>query len=458
MTANILVVDDIETNIKLLQAKLLNEYYTVFTANSGKEALDTLKKEKIDIVLLDVMMPEMDGFEVCKIIKTNPETAHIPVVMVTALSDVDDRIKGLEAGADEFLTKPIKDTALLVRLKSLSRIKSLIDELKLRNSTNALLGGTAIEIQNSFEDKKILLINDDVIQAKNIKQMLLKITSNVKVINNSKGLNIVNEFRPDLIIISSSLENEDPLRIGAILRGKPEISGVILILQTYEDENENEGQMQLVMKGFELGINDYFVYPIDESELAARIRTQLKRKQYQDNLRNDLEQSVNLAAKDGLTGLFNRRYFDIHIKQMVEKANKDNTKLYLLMCDIDNFKHVNDTYGHQAGDKILMATARILKNTFRVTDLIARFGGEEFTILLNDISLDQAMYTAERVRVKIEHMDFQIDGREEPLKKTISIGVTEYKKGESIESFIERSDKAMYEAKTTGKNKVVKLI
>ncbi|QWB86307.1 Response regulator PleD [Rickettsia parkeri] len=447
----ILVVDDIEPNIKLLTAKLLKEYYTVLTANSGKEALAILKKEKIDIILLDVMMPEMDGCEVCKTIKTDPETTHIPVVMVTALSDIDDRVKGLEAGADEFLTKPINDTALFVRLKSLSRMKSLIDELKLRNSTNALLGVTNIEMHDTFADKKILLINDDVVQAKNIKKMLLKLTQNVKVISNSDELDIINEYTPDLVIISSTLENDDPLRISVILRGKVEINGVVIILQIDEDG------MPLVVKGIELGINDYFVYPIEESELLARIRTQLRRKQYQDNLRNDLEQSVNLAVKDGLTGLFNRHYFDIHLKQIIEKTNKESIKLYLLMCDIDNFKHVNDTYGHQAGDKVLTMVSRILKNTLRVTDLIARFGGEEFTILLTDIDISKAIETAERVRVKIEYMNFHIEDQIEPLKTTISIGVTKYKKEESIESFIERADKAMYEAKTTGKNKVVKL-
>ncbi|AFB22500.1 PleD family two-component system response regulator [Rickettsia rickettsii] len=447
----ILVVDDIEPNIKLLTAKLLKEYYTVLTANSGKEALAILKKEKIDIILLDVMMPEIDGFEVCKTIKTDPETTHIPVVMVTALSDIDDRVKGLEAGADEFLTKPINDTALFVRLKSLSRMKSLIDELKLRNSTNALLGVTNIEMHDTFADKKILLINDDVVQTKNIKQMLLKLTQNVKVISNSDELDIINEYTPDLVIISSTLENDDPLRISVILRGKAEISGVVIILQIDEDG------MPLVVKGIELGINDYFVYPIEESELLARIRTQLRRKQYQDNLRNDLEQSVNLAVKDGLTGLFNRRYFNIHLKQIIEKTNKESIKLCLLMCDIDNFKHVNDTYGHQAGDKVLTIVSRILKNTLRVTDLIARFGGEEFTILLTDIDISKAIETAERVRVKIEYMNFHIEDQIEPLKTTISIGVTKYKKEESIESFIERADKAMYEAKTTGKNKVVKL-
>ncbi|WP_341793572.1 MULTISPECIES: PleD family two-component system response regulator [unclassified Rickettsia] len=452
MTANILVVDDIETNIKLLKAKLLNEYYTVFTATSGKEALSILEKNKIDVVLLDVMMPEMDGFEVCRRIKANPETTHIPVVMVTALSEVEDRITGLEAGADEFLTKPINDTALFVRLKSLSRMKVLIDELKLRNDTNALLGSPAIEMRDTFNDKKILLINDDIVQARNIKQMLLKISPNVQVISESLELEATPEYIPDLVIISSMLEDEDPLRVSVVLRGKPEISGVVLILLV-DEEN-----LPIVMKGMELGINDYFIYPIEENELLARIRTQLRRKQYQDNLRNDLEQSVNLAVKDGLTGLFNRRYFDIHIKQMMEKANKDEISLYLLMCDVDDFKHVNDSYGHQAGDTVLKIVTRVLKNTFRVTDLIARFGGEEFTILLSDMNMEQAMHTAERVRVKIECMDFQIEGQPEPIHKTISIGVTEYKKGESIADFIERSDKAMYTAKTSGKNKVVKLV
>jgi two-component system cell cycle response regulator len=454
MTANVLVVDDIETNVKLLKAKLLKEYYTVFTASSGKEALDVLKNNKIDIVLLDVMMPEMDGFEVCKRIKADPVTTHIPVVMVTALSDIEDRVTGLEAGADEFLTKPINDIALFIRLKSLSRMKVLIDELKLRNSTNAMLGGAVIEMKDTFVDKNILLINDDVVQARNIKQVLLKISPNVRVIASSSELDdSIPGYIPDLVIISCALENEDPLRIGAILRGKVEISGVVLILSVDEE------RIHIVEKGMELGINDYFIYPIEESELLARIRTQLRRKQYQDNLRDDLEQSVNLAIKDSLTGLFNRRYFDIHIKQMVERANLSSNKvrLCLLMCDVDDFKHTNDTYGHQVGDVVLKTVARVLKNIFRVTDLIARFGGEEFIVLLSDLNLEEAMYAAERARVKIEFMDFEVEGVKEPINKTISIGVTEYKSGESIEDFIKSSDKAMYMAKASGKNKVIKL-
>ena len=173
MTANILIVDDLELNIKLLEAKLLGEYYTVFTASNSKDALQILANNKIDVILLDVMMPGEDGFVTCLKIKSNPDTTHIPVIMITALSDVEDRVKGLEAGADEFLTKPINDTALFARVRSLARMKTVIDELKLRNHTNAELGGKIIEMQKDFTDNKILLIDDDVIQARNINKMLL---------------------------------------------------------------------------------------------------------------------------------------------------------------------------------------------------------------------------------------------------------------------------------------------
>ena len=156
MTATVLVVDDLEPNVKLLEAKLLSEYYTVLSANSGAKALELLRQNSVDIVLLDVMMPEMDGFETCKYIKSNPETTHIPVVMVTALSEIEDRVKGLESGADEFLTKPINDTALFARVKSLTRMKTVIDELKLRNKTNEELGGQVVDLKDNFTDSKII--------------------------------------------------------------------------------------------------------------------------------------------------------------------------------------------------------------------------------------------------------------------------------------------------------------
>lgn len=451
MTANILVVDDLEPNVKLLEAKLLNEYYTVFTANSGLEAIELLTKNKIDIILLDVMMPGLNGFETCLRIKANPDTTHIPVVMVTALSDTEDRVKGLEAGADEFLTKPIDDTALFTRVRSLSRMKAVIDELNLRNNTNAALGGSFIEMIDDFADKKILLINDDLVQAKNISKMLLKISSHIKIIDNVQELENDVDYIPELVIISCQLEEADPLRVSVMIRGNSKFHDVVIILLA-EEEN-----IPMVMKGMELGVNDYFLYPVESNELLARVRTQLRRKQYQDNLRNNLDLSVNLSIKDGLTGIFNRRYFDIHIQQMIQKAFDNKRPLALLMCDIDHFKEVNDIYGHQAGDAVLKTITDKLKSIFRVTDLVARFGGEEFVILLSDLTLEQTLKLSERLREEISKVAIIINVQGEIIKKTLSIGVTEYKYGESAITFIERSDKAMYQAKNAGRNMVVNL-
>jgi len=450
MTANILIVDDLEQNIKVLEAKLLTEYYTVFTANSGASAIELLMKNKIDVILLDIMMPDMDGFETCVKIKSDPETSHIPVVMVTALYDVEDRIKGLEAGADEFLTKPVNDMALFARVKSLSRMKEIIDELKIRNNTKEALGVSVVELQDSFIDDKILIINDDVVQTRNIHKILSKITSNISIIARMDEFKEEDFHDYDIVIISCKLEADDPLRVSAILRSKKNFHNTMLMLLA-EDED-----MPIVIKGMDLGVNDYFLYPIEENELQARIKTQLKKKKYQDNLRNIIDKTVDLSIKDGLTEIFNRRYFDMHIEQMIKKSKKISRSFSLLMLDIDDFKEVNDKYGHQAGDNVLKTFADNIKNIVRITDLVARYGGEEFTVSL-DISINEAMIVAERLRKNIELIDFEIPHNQGSLTKTVSIGVSEYIIGESAHDFINRVDHALYKAKEDGKNKVVLL-
>ena len=140
MPARVLVVDDILPNVKVLEAKLTAEYFEVATAMNGRDALASMAADPPDIVLLDVMMPEMDGVEVCRIIKADPKLSHIPVVMVTALSEPGDRVRGLEAGADDFLTKPVNDVALFARVRSLVRLKMMMDEFRLREQTSSEFG------------------------------------------------------------------------------------------------------------------------------------------------------------------------------------------------------------------------------------------------------------------------------------------------------------------------------
>jgi two-component system, cell cycle response regulator len=463
MTACILVVDDTEANIKLLEAKLVNEYYTVFTANNGIKALDILEQNKIDLVLLDVMMPDMDGFETCKRIKSNPETSHIPVIIVTALSDVDDKIKGLEAGADEFLTKPINDIPLLPRVKSLTRMKMLIDELKIRNRTNEELGESPIDLKDNFRESKILFINDDKIQARNINNILTEVTNNIWIISDpDKIKDLTTDYIPDLIIISCQLEQPyDPLRILITLKAQESYKYAVFMMMA-EEEN-----LPMIIKGIDLGINDYFLSSADKNELIARIRTQLRRKNYQDNLRSSLEQSVNLSIKDSLTNVFNRRYIDKHINQMIKNANLNSSNLSVITIDIDNFKDVNDTYGHQEGDKVLKEFTAIIQDSIRVTDLIGRYGGEEFIVLLGDTTIGEAKEIAEEIRKNIETATFQLYGNVS-IKKTASFGVAEYiVKEAATSSFVvaeyivkeaaslfARADSALYKAKNAGRNQV----
>ena len=217
MTARILVVDDMPTNVKLLEARLMAEYFQVLTAANGEDAIALCESGQCDMVLLDVMMPGIDGFEVCKRLKANPETAHLPIVMVTALDHPEDRVKGLEAGADDFLTKPVNDLALVTRVKSLIRMKMLTDDLRLRASNGDELAMNHYSVTdevNSPKEKPNIIVVDD--RAASYEKMVetLSVKNNVEVETNATdALFRIVEGNYDLAIISLSMKNFDSLRL-----------------------------------------------------------------------------------------------------------------------------------------------------------------------------------------------------------------------------------------------------
>src|SRR6201996_1782529 len=182
MTARVLVVDDVDLNVKLLEAKLTSEYFEVLTANNGPTALDVADAELPDIVLLDVMMPRMDGFEVCRRLKANTRTVDIPVVMVTALSDVADRLRGLESGADDFLTKPVNDIALFARVRSLVRLKRMMEELRLREEICGRFGNQEEQNEHTeaISEAHILLVEQQGFGASRIAETLSPLAASVR--------------------------------------------------------------------------------------------------------------------------------------------------------------------------------------------------------------------------------------------------------------------------------------
>src|SRR5262245_15598499 len=205
MTARVLVVDDVPANVKLLEARLSAEYFDVMTAVNGAEALAVCEHAECDVVLLDVMMPDMDGFEACRRLKSNPATHHIPVVMVTALDQPSDRVRGLDAGADDFLTKPVSDVALIARVRSLARLKLVTDELRMRAVTSKEIGLRSAETDAVAEEGRrgrVLVVDD---RASSYERVIttLKTEHTVDVeVNPAEALFRAAEGNYDLVIVS----------------------------------------------------------------------------------------------------------------------------------------------------------------------------------------------------------------------------------------------------------------
>ncbi|MDP6832685.1 MAG: response regulator [Alphaproteobacteria bacterium] len=278
MTARILVVDDVLPNVKLLEAKLSREYYDVLTAMNGPDALEIIEREVPDIILLDVMMPGMDSFEVCERVKTNPNLMHIPVVMVTALSDSSDRVRGLEAGADYFLTKPVNDIALFARVRSLIRLKIMMDELRLREATSSSFGVADSEDEKiETEVGRILVVEDREIYARNINQALDDRHTVSMATSADDAIAAARVGDVDLIIVSLSLQDTDGLRLCSHLRSMEESRQMPILILV----DDTPDQMERLVRGLDLGVNDYLIRPVDQNELMARCRTQLRRKKYE---------------------------------------------------------------------------------------------------------------------------------------------------------------------------------
>ena len=454
MSARVLVVDDVLPNVKLLAAKLTREYFDVITAFNGPEALERIKKEAPDIILLDVMMPGMDGFEVCARIRADPTTMHIPIVMITALSDAADRVRGLEAGADDFLTKPVNDIALFARVRSLVRLKMMMDEWRLRESTSGQFGilDQAMTVKNeTAANARVLVIEDSPIDLDKIAETLRRDTDSVVAADTSvEALELGMSEDFELIIVSLTLLHEDGLRLCSQLRSHERTRQAPILLIA------DEGDLSRVAKGLELGANDYLLKPIDRNELLARVRTQVRRKRYHEKLRHNYEQSLSMALTDSLTGVFNRRYVSAHLPRLMERSWESQKPVAILMFDIDHFKAVNDTYGHGVGDEVLREVANRTNRNLRNFDLVARYGGEEFIVVMPDTDRDAAYAVAERLRRRVGEETFAVSAQVAEITVTISIGVAVVDGvGDTADAILKRAGDALYQAKRAGRNRTV---
>jgi two-component system cell cycle response regulator len=453
MTARVLVVDDVPANVKLLEARLSAEYFDVTTAQNGIEALAICERAECDIVLLDVMMPDMDGFEVCRKLKSNPATHHVPVVMVTALDQPSDRVRGLEAGADDFLTKPVSDVALISRVRSLTRLKMVTDELRMRAVTSKEIGIHDPEnnaVAETGRNGRILVVDD----RKNSYERIVATLSAEHTVDveadPNEALFHAAEGNYDLVIVSLSLQNFDGLRLCSQVRSLERTRNVAILAVSEADNNAR------LVRGLEIGVNDYLIRPIDKNEMLARVRTQIKKKRYTERLRDNVQLSIEMAITDSLTGLFNRRYMETHLSTLVEQAAARGKPIAVMILDIDYFKAVNDSHGHDAGDDVLREFALRIRKCIRNIDLACRYGGEEFVVVMPETDKAVATMVAERLRRRIASEPFNIQQGARSLPVTISIGIAAANGADdNAAAILKRADLALYRAKRDGRNRVV---
>lgn len=453
MTARVLVVDDIEANRRLLQAKLEAQYYTVFLAANGIEALHMVEQHEPDIVLLDVMMPGMDGYEVCRRLKDNPATAHIPVVMVTALNDVEDRVRGLDVGAEDFLTKPVDDFALMARMGALTRYNAVASELRQRQASGLRAG---IDSDDSVHVKdvpaRLFVVDDNPRTSARIADMLRAGGHQVITLLEAGDMTGLNELGVDILVLSMLSDRYDALKLCAHFKMNAATRSISILLVCDPDDRQRAG------RGLDLGASDVIFVPLDRQELLARVRTQARRARYIEMLRDRVDRGLELSVIDQLTGLYNRRYMNNQLEQLMQRSLMGGRPVSVMMVDIDHFKSVNDTYGHDVGDEVLQEMASRLKTNSRVMDVVCRPGGEEFMIIMPDTPGDLACAAAERIRRAVAAEPFKVNASVGEITVTLSAGVSTVNLlGDTIADLTKRADTALYQAKSAGRNRVESL-
>lgn len=453
---SILIVDDEPASVKVLSAQLRKEGWVTEGVSGGEEAIRRARETTPDLILMDVLMPGINGYEATRRLKRDPATLHIPIILVTGLTDVQDKLDGLEAGADEFLSKPVNTAELTVRIKNMLKLRRYEEQLinrALSHDLSAVGHGSDFLGRVHGASSRILLLDGDGRERSGFRDHLEELGHRVSAFGTgAEKLIAEHESTTDLVILDAAFPGVDTFEICSRLKQEGASRRLPLVVIAGGDDPEAR------IRFLSLGADDLLPRPVDYRELAARVGRLLRQQAHFDSLQSRYATALVASNNDGLTELFNNSYFKKFLDLEIKRSQRKNHPTSLVMLDLDDFKSKNDSLGHAAGDLILMEVGRRLKHSLRDIDLPARYGGEEFAVVLPYTDGPGAAVVAERIRAALESENFLNGTAYSPVQVTASIGVaTCPDHGQASADLIRAADSMLYQAKERGKNRVCRM-
>ncbi|MCL4675717.1 MAG: diguanylate cyclase, partial [Pararhodobacter sp.] len=412
-------------------------------------ALKLAREEQPKLILLDMVLPDISGIEVCRRLRADPATWHIPVVIITASGDRDSRLRALQAGADEFLTKPLNEVILLARIRSLLRAHETESELRMRSETWGELDLAEGETVFSMPGHVGLIAAEPAVAmawrsalAPHLKERISVLSPTTALSDRSQG------GVPDIYLVAANLGVQGSgLRLISDLRSRVQSRHAAIALVLPEVEPEAAAM------ALDVGANDLLTLPLDPQETALRVTLHIQRKRRADQLRRSVNKGLRLAITDPLTGLYNRRYAMAHLDRIATKARETGRRFAVMLLDLDRFKTV---------DAVLETVAARLRDNLRPADLVARIGGEEFLVALPEATLGTARLAAERLCRVVGDRPIPLPEGRGAVTVTISVGLAlgpdlapeTADPAATARDTLARADAALMAAKAEGRNQV----